>query len=248
MTARAIGDVLSGREFTKSRRSGEKVWRNSYYEGQIEHRLWRPIGDGTKRGGKRRAGAILKAARQFEYRTRVKRRIEQPGCENGLLGAIGLEVLEALYEVVDFASGRLEPAIATIGERIGRSYAAVHRALCRLREAGFLHWARRSRKLDNAGDAGPQVEQITNAYALLVPKELEFFLSRLIGRGPKPDCDRWRREDDAAEWQRMLDGLTARELHDATWNGDQLVGETIARIADALDERESIRVRETGGV
>ncbi len=248
MSALAIGDVLSGREFTKARRTGQPVWRNSYYEGQLEHRLWRPIGDGTKRGAKRRIGAILKAARQYEYRTRMKRRNEHPGTENGYLGAIGLEVLEALYDFVNFADGRLEPAIATIADRVGRSYAAVHRALCRLREAGFIHWIRRSRKIDSEGHAGPQVEQISNAYALLVPKELEFFLSRLLGRGPLPDCDRWRREQQDAEWEAMLGTLTLRERHDATWNGDQLVGESLARIAAALDERESIRVRETGGI
>jgi hypothetical protein len=31
-------------------RSGQPVWRNSYNEGQLEDRLWRPIGIGKARG------------------------------------------------------------------------------------------------------------------------------------------------------------------------------------------------------
>lgn len=39
----------------------------------------------------------------------------------------------------------------------------------------------------------------------------------------------------------MLAGLSAVDLIKDTWNGDQLAGETLARIARLLDERESSR-------
>ena len=87
-------------------RSGQPVWRNSYTEGTIEHQIWSPINGGKVRDGKRWTGALLKAARAFEIRTRAKRREVEPGARNGDLGDIGLEVLRYLYEVVDFMTGR----------------------------------------------------------------------------------------------------------------------------------------------
>ena len=55
-------------------RSGQPVWRNSYYEGTIEHRIWKRIGNGTKRDGRRFTGALMAAARRVELESRAKRR------------------------------------------------------------------------------------------------------------------------------------------------------------------------------
>lgn len=234
-----------------SPRSGEKVWRNSYTEGTIEDRVWKPISDGSARGGKRWTGALLKAARDFEYRTRLKRREKEPGARNGALGEVGLEVLGFLYQTVNFATGRLEPAIATIAEAVGRSYSAVHEALCRLRTEGFLHWMRRTRPIDDPAPGGPLVEQVANAYALLVPTSAKDWMRTLFRKGPAPECDVDRRTREKEAYEAMLSGLTTQERHDATWNGDRLLGETLARLAAALDARdcqkgESGRARETG--
>lgn len=54
-------------------------------------------------------------------------------------------------------------------------------------------------------------------------------------------------------FETMLAGLTAKERYEATWSGDDLLGETLARLAAALDSRgaslcESGRAGETGGV
>ncbi|MFA7506366.1 MAG: hypothetical protein WCZ28_16830 [Burkholderiaceae bacterium] len=235
-----------------SPRSGEKVWRNSYTEGTIEDRVWKPIHDGTARGGKRWTGALLKAARAFEYRTRLLRREKEPGARNGKLGEIGLEVLAFLYETVDYASGRLEPAIATIAQAIGRSYSAAHDALCRLRREGFLHWMRRSRPIDEPEPGGPQVEQVANAYALLVPDAVKGWMHTLFRKAPMPACEEARRKHERAAFETMLAGLTTEERHAATWNGDSLLGETLRRLAAAVDARsilegESGTSRETGG-
>ena len=45
-----------------SPRSGQPGWRNSYTEGTIEDRVWKPINGGKLRDGKRWTGALLKAA------------------------------------------------------------------------------------------------------------------------------------------------------------------------------------------
>ena len=245
MTARAIGDVLAGRQGRgDSPRSGEAVWRNSYTDGTIEDRIWRPIGDGSRRGARRRIGAVVKSARALEARTRRERQKSQPGCRNGILGHIGVAVLEALYNIVDFKTGRLEPAIASLAEMVGHSYQAVHSALRRLRAAGFLHWVRRSRPLENKGEAGPQVEQITNAYALFLPKPVEDMVRRLIGKGPAPDDASWAREQQKAQWREMLDALDPADFVDAIWTGDRLRGETLKRIGELIDARDS-RERES---
>lgn len=235
-----------------SPRSGEKVWRNSYTEGTIEDRVWSKISDGTARGGKRWTGALLKAARALEYRTRRERREQEPGARNGALGEVGLEVLAYLYETVDFLSGRLEPAIATIADEIGRAYSAVHDALCRLRREGFLHWMRRSRPVKHPVPGGPQVEQIQNAYALLVPEPMKEWMKSLFRRAPIPTCEQDRRKQKDAEFEAMLAGLSAEERHNSTWNGDRLLGETLRKLAASLDKRdlnkgESGTDRETGG-
>lgn len=255
--ARISGAALSRKtrillERGDSPRSGERVWRNSYTEGTIEDRIWKPISDGKVRSGKRWTASLLDAARKFEYRTRLTRRETEPGARNGALGEIGLEVLSFLYGLVDYATGRLEPAIATIAEQIGRSYSAVHDALCRLRRAGFLHWMRRSRPIDDPVPGGPQVEQVPNAYALLVPEGMKAWLHNRFKPAPAPACEMDRRRMEKAAFDEMLAGLTTEEKHDATWNGDNLLGETLRKIAAAIDARnlkkgESGRAGETGG-
>lgn len=235
-----------------SPRSGEPVWRNSYYVGQIEDRIWKPIHDGTTRGGKRWTGALLKAAEKFELRTRQERREREPGARNGALGEVGLRVLAWLYETVDYATGRLEPALRTIAEATGYAYSAVHRALVRLREYGFLSWMRRSRPLDDPQPGGPQVEQVSNAYGLLVPKEMREWLGKLLRRAPTPQCEKDRQAHEREAFERMLEGMTTVERHDATFNGGALLGETLRRLAASIDRRdlkkgESSSTDETGG-
>ncbi|HKT85299.1 MAG TPA: hypothetical protein VJQ77_04340 [Novosphingobium sp.] len=223
----------------KQRRAGQPVWRNSYYEGTIEDRIFRPFLGGNLRSAKRHIGAILNSAKELERRTRRERQTKVPGCRNGILGQVGLDVLDALYNrFLDYRTGRLEPAIATIAEAVGHSYSAVHAALQRLRQTGFLHWVRRSRPTDNRGIAGPQVEQIPNAYALLLPKAIEHMVKHLIGKSPVPADERWRREEHAREWNRMLASVSAVEFLETTWDGDRLAGETLRRIAAAIDARE----------
>jgi hypothetical protein len=232
-----------------SPRSGQPVWRNSYYEGQCEDRIWRRYGDGTARTGKRLQALILKAARRLERETRRKRQVEAERRRRGLLGDVGLEVLDFLWSRVDYFTGRLEPAIATIADELGRSYSAVHRALKSLRAHGFLQWERRSRPIESPMLGGPLVEQIPNAYILLIPKALRSFFSIEIGgrRPPTPDCLAWDREKAREEFERQLNQLTLQEWQQATWQGDSRMGERLANLARMVEERESSIARETGG-
>lgn len=234
-----------------SPRSRAPVWRNSYSVGQIEDRIWKPINGGTLRGGKRWTAALLKAAKGFELATRAKRQQTEPGARNGALGPVAIAVLEYLYGLVDFTTGRLEPAVRTIADAVGHAYSAVHNALKRLREHGFLHWMRRSRPKEDAQPGGPVVEQASNAYALLVPQGIRAGLQRLLGKLPTPECEVDRRRREHAAFEQMLEGLSAQKRHEVTWSGDSLLGETLKRLAAAVDDRdrktcESSTTDETG--
>jgi hypothetical protein len=222
-----------------SSRSGAPVWRNSYTVGQIEDRIWKPINGGSIRGGKRWAAALLKMAKQLELRTRAERRTTEPGARNGALGPIAIDVLEYLYATVDYTTGRLEPALRTIAEATGHAYSAVHAALKRLRHEGFIHWMRRSKPKDDPEPGGPVVEQASNAYALLVPEAVKPWLQRLMGKAPAPECDADRRARERQAFEDMMAGMSAEDRHRTTWNGDDLLGETLRKLAAAVDARET---------
>lgn len=259
--AKALGKVLDGiglanlsrkrrAEYNRgdAARTGEPVWRNSYYVGTFERgRVWKPINCGTVRGGKRWTGALLKAAKRLELRTREKRRENEPGARNGVLGEVGIAVLEYLYDIVDYADGTLEPAIRTIAAAIGRAYSAVHEALTRLRNAGFLRWMRRSKPKDNPEPGGPTIEQASNAYALLVPTELEGWLKRLIGSGPVPACEADRRRKLIEEGDRMFARLSCAEQgrQAGDWGANKMLGDILASIGSLVDARDK-HLRESG--
>jgi len=233
-------------------RSGAPVWRNSYTVGQVEDRVWKPINGGSLRSAKRWLAAVLKGAKKLELRTRAERRESDPGCRNGDLGEVGIEVLAYLFETVDYATGRLEPAIRTIADAIGRSYSAVHRALVRLRDAGFISWMRRSKPKDDPAPGDPAVEQASNAYALLCPAGMKGWLANLFAKRPAPECEADRRKREKADFEAMLDSLTAQERIATTWTGNALLGDTLQALARQVDlrhshDRESSSTDETGG-
>lgn len=232
LTARAIGDVLAGRE-TKIQRTFQPVRRDSRHAGEREHRIWRPLGS-TKQAARLRIGAVMQAAEFYD------RQGKQPGERNGPLGHVGIEVLRALFRIVDFKTGRLEPAIATICDRIRRSRAAVVRALARLKAHGFLDWIRRTEPTNNVG-AGPQVRQITNAYGFdlaNLPRSAADWVRKILGRGPPPDCELARKERDRAEVDEMLAALSCEEQAEAIVQDDDL-RDALASLGRALDTSAS---------
>ncbi len=166
------------------------------------------------------------------------RRNKEPGKRNGPLGGIGLEVLRELYRMVDYKTGQLEPAIATICKRLSRSVDAVCKAMKRLKEHGFLDWVRRTEAVDNPG-AGPQVRQITNAYGFKLPASAAAWVKKILGNGPPPDCELARREQQAAEAEAMLDTLSLADRVHATADDPQLA-EILARLGTRIEKDSAI--------
>lgn len=172
------------------RRTGQPVRRNSYHRGERERLIWRPLGE-TRAEARRFKGAVRKAAQRFDHSTKTPE--TRMG---GVLRLTGLAVLNALLDIVDDVTGRLEPSIATIADRAKLGVRTVVRALRRLADAGFLDWFRRTEPVDQEG-AGPQVQQITNAYWFALRGRAAGMV-RLILSGRAPPEARSREEVQAA--------------------------------------------------
>jgi hypothetical protein len=169
---------------TPPRRTGQPVRRNSFNRGEREHLIWRSLG-ATRSDARRFKWALREAAKRIDHTTK------EPGTRMGALGLSGRAVLEALCEIVDDASGRLEPSIATIAEKAALGIRTVVRALRRLNDHGLLSWLRRTEGVLNDG-AGPQVQQVTNAYWFELRGRAAGLVRLLLGRAPP---DQRSRED-----------------------------------------------------
>lgn len=161
-----------------ARRTFQQVHRDSKPIGSVEAELWRPSDSDQ-------AGRALEAARLYEISHKRK------GRRNGPLGGVGLEVLRALWSVVDYSTGRLEPSLEWIMEKTGRCRDAVVTALKRLAFCGFVRWMRRFEYTGAAGVRGPGVKQVSNAYALDLPADAAALVegdgpARIEARGASP--------------------------------------------------------------
>lgn len=228
MTARSLGEILQGREPAKVRRTYEPVRRNSFdAKDRRASALWGPIAPDA-RSARRLIAARLKAAEHYNERNK------QAGDRQGPIGDVGIRLLRELYRIVDYRTGRLDPAIDTLCDRVKRARATVVKYLAKLREHGFLNWVRRTEPTDNEG-AGPQVRQITNAYGLLVPAHAAVWITKVCGDAPLPDDDVVRRAEAEAERKVMENSLPPIEFVAAVVDNPQLA-EILSKMAARLPE------------
>jgi hypothetical protein len=178
VTARSLHEIATG----KGHRTGQPVRRNSKAVGSFEHRYW-------SRFDPKERNARMRAAEMHARATKL------PGKRNGELGHVALEVYRELMRIVCFKTGRLDPAIGTICDRINRSRDAVVRGLRELQNAGFLDRQRRVEPVENPDPFGPQVKQATNAYKLTLPKAAAELVRRIMRR-PTEEQRRTAQERD----------------------------------------------------
>ena len=221
-----IGGVVNGEHGDSSAMDRRPIRRNSLRKGSCEGSFWR----GTSRQDVQK---FLMAARHYE------RANKEPGKRNGPLGGVALEVLALFANLVNFKSGRLDPSLDYITDKLCRSRDAVVRALKALRDHGFLDWLRRFEPAPNEG-RGPQVRQVSNAYRLSAPKRALALLGRWAGRPATPDDEQAGREDRAAmeaEHVKALDlaGLAAFKIEDSD------LAKALAAMGKAIDLRESAK-------
>lgn len=139
-----------------SRRTFQKVRRDSKPVGSCEAGLWRPT-------DAREMRVALKAAERFDLAHKNK------GRRSGPLGYTGLLVYRAMWRFVRFRDGCLCPSIERLMKACRLSRGAIVGALKRLASTGFLTWIRRLEYTGGDGVRGREVRQATNAYALGVP-------------------------------------------------------------------------------
>jgi hypothetical protein len=113
----------------------------------------------------------------------------------------------------------------------------VVRALRRLNDHGFLSWLRRTEALDNDG-AGPQVQQITNAYWFELRGRAKGLVRLLLGRAP-PDV-RKREELRLIDSRMRSDRLRAmRRTGTGVSAADVLSDEVKASLAKLAERRSA---------
>jgi hypothetical protein len=178
--ANFVGDLLDGMGMPKFAVAGTQrtyaawpVWRDSTTK-QVK---FMPL-------PKKRAVRIYHKARAFERQTR------QRGKQDGALGRNGLAALHALlFDFINYATGRLDPAQATIARAANISLASVKRGLRNLKAAGVLHWVRRAAETRDEHGRFCE-EQDTNAYGIIPPSQWLGFFDPLPD-APPPHPSEW---------------------------------------------------------
>ncbi len=208
-----------------AKRCPTPVRRRSHFKGRSEGQIWRP----TKR---KDVQAILKAAEIYN-----EAGLHEKGERSGPLGSVALDVLRLFVNLIDFRTGRLEPSITTIMDRLGRSRDTIVRALKNLRAHGFIDWLRRYEATGNEG-RGPQVQQASNAYRLSLPEKARQFLGRFGKASPLPDDHVAAQEAREAELDAYRKALPLDEL--ALFEaGDNPLGRALAALGKMVQKRES---------
>lgn len=208
-------------------RTGQPVRRNSRHCGERELRAWKANNTFSKSEHNARMRALENVARE--------EKTANPG-RPSTLNANVRSVYRALLSRRDYKSGRLDLALTTIAKLLGLSKQTVVVALKRLKAAGFLDWMRRSRPVDNPDPFGPQVQQETNAYILLLPKAAADMVRRLCGRAPVPDDARHHEAEQAAQLSAMLETLSAEELARFRAGDMSALSDALAALGRRLDQ------------
>ena len=207
-----------------------RLHRNSHRAGTCEATFWRST-------TRQEVQKIIKAAQRYELHGR------KPGRRNGPLGGVALEILALFGNLVSYKTGRLDPSLDWIMDKLKRSRDAVVRALKALRDHGFLDWLRRFEPTPNEG-RGPQARQVSNAYRLFAPKRALALLGRWSGRPSLPDDDDLARADRKAIEAEHVASLNLGAF--ASFQcGDTPLGRALAQMGKAIDLRESAKRTES---
>lgn len=223
----AIGTIISPPPSAEDR---TPVRRHSHTAGRCEGMFWRKT-------DRQEVSRIILAAKRYELTTR------QPGARNGALGFVALEVLELFGNLIRYKTGRLDPSIDYLMQKLRRSRDAIVTALQALRRHGFLDWLRRYVPTGREG-RGPQVQQTSNAYRLSLPARALRLLGRLGQPAPAPDDHTHAQEARAAELDAHMRTLSLSELPLFVIEDDDLAA-SLARLGKLVQERESAKRTES---
>lgn len=208
----------------------QPIRRHSHLAGRCEGVFWR-------RTSRQEARRIVLAARRYELAGRAA------GRRNGPLGHVALELLDLLANLMDRRTGRLEPSLTWLMEKLRRSRDAVTRAMAVLRAHGFLDWLRRYEATGREG-RGPQVRQVSNAYRLLMPQRAARLLGIQGQPAPVPDDVEYDHEVRQQECKAYKTSLHLEDLAMLEVADDRL-RQLLAQLGRCLQERESAKRTES---
>lgn len=209
MSAGPIGELAAALDAgarTSRTRTGNPVHRHSFYAGERELRRWRAANTFSRSEN----NARMAAAEQFDKSTRRA----TVGAKNGALGHVALEVYRLLLRLRALKGGRLDPSIKWLATQLDRSCGAIHRAITRLRDNGFLDWSRRTVPVPDAPPGEPQIKQISNAYFLELRDTARAVTSTLVRRILRRPTDAMKRAAEAADRDRRTDAFAAMPDHE----------------------------------
>lgn len=119
--------------------------------------------------------------------TVYREKLRKPGQRWGAKGTISSGAVEMYRLMINMAvrgRGRLEPSVGWMAEKLNVPAKVIHAWKGQLKDHGFLIWQRRYVESGLSGRRGPQVKQISNAYALKTPAKAWEAISKLIRRRP----------------------------------------------------------------
>lgn len=185
---------------------------------------------------KKAAVKLWHRARDFERRTRQK------GGQDGRLGRNGLAVLHAfIFDCLNYASGQLNPAIATIARLAAISPRSVARGLAALKAAGVLNWLRRCKGAIENGRY--TLRQESNAYAILPLSQWRGYTP--LAEPPTPWPEAWGARPalpdavTAADETRREGGDLSSVIRELESDPGDAQAAALARLGRALERRES---------
>lgn len=176
MSAVSFGDIMRQRRLLGDTAKPADLARpQSHHEDSRKAKPWRIHGDRNRQRWNAFKTAALRsfdsirqkhliALRAARAARRAGESIELPDANERLHGD-DRAVLNYMLDRYNHMTGELYPTYATIAQETGLSHGFVKAAMARLRVFGLIDWVRRSKTKEGAqGQAGPQLEQTSNAY------------------------------------------------------------------------------------
>lgn len=154
MSVLSFGDIAAGFTDRKDPDRKRTPRRNSYDIDDERAQVFKPVRDGWDW-----IGAILQAFDELLHDQRTKRYREADRLQDG-----DRRILLSLLKLIDFKTGRLDPSYQELADRAGCHRATAIEACKRFAKWLGLRWVRRTVASDTVGMAGPQREQISNAF------------------------------------------------------------------------------------
>ncbi len=197
MTALSFGDIAASFADRKDPDRKRTPRRNSYDVDDQRAQVFKPIRDGWDW-----IGAMMQAFDELLHDQRTTRYKGADRLQDG-----DRRILLSFLKLVDFKTGQLDPSYQELADRAGCHRATAVEACKRFARWLGLKWVRRTVVAETAGLAGPQREQISNAFYFDIcsaPRRVWLTFRAALkrkaikkhGRTPQQFITKPKREDD----------------------------------------------------